>query len=82
MSKPNEDYVLTVRWSADDECFIARCDDWAGIVGTGGTVFQAIESLHSAWADTVSACPDITERPRVLERVATTSGTGGRRWAR
>lgn len=75
MTKPNEDYILTVEWSRDDECFIARCDERIGLIGTGATVIQAVESIHSAWADTIAACPDITERPKVLEKVWCTVGT-------
>lgn len=73
--KANEDYALTVCWDRDSECFITRCDDWIGIIGTGDTVIQSIESLHSAWTDTIEALPDITERPKVMEKVWCTEGT-------
>lgn len=49
-------YTLTVRWSADDELFVARLKEIEGCTGHGGTEAEAIAMLRDNMREWISFC--------------------------
>jgi predicted HicB family RNase H-like nuclease len=49
-------YTLTVRWSADDELFVARVKEIEGCTGHGGSEAEAIAMLRDNMREWISFC--------------------------
>jgi predicted RNase H-like HicB family nuclease len=43
-----KDYEISIRWSPEDKCFVARVVEWDAVAVHGDTLEEAAREMHAA----------------------------------
>ncbi|TAE23142.1 MAG: type II toxin-antitoxin system HicB family antitoxin [Candidatus Kapaibacterium sp.] len=64
---PTHTYEISIRWSSEDQAFLASAPELAGCIAHGETDIEALNNLHEAmqlWLDTAKEFGDAIPVPR------------------